>query len=70
MNKWGDELSFRLFCELMKINDLFYVNFESATNGFVMLMKFFDDWISTSDMGFDVTINCEESVLSTFCIVL
>ena len=54
----------------MGINDLSYVNFESITNDFVMLMKFFDGWVSMSDMGFDVIINCEESVLSTFYIVL
>ena len=70
MNEWKNELSLRLFYELMKINDLFCVNFELTVDDFVMLMRFLDDWVSTNDMNFDVIINCEEFVLSMFCIVL
>ena len=70
INEWEDELFFRLFCELMRVNDFFYVNFESTVDDFVMLMRFFNDWVSTSDINFDVIINCEELVLSTFCIML
>ena len=43
MSEWRDELFFRLFCELMRIGDFFYVNLESTADGFVILMRFFDD---------------------------
>ena len=42
MSEWKNELSLRLFYELMKINDLFYVNPGSTADDFVMLMRFFD----------------------------
>ena len=69
MSEWKNRLSLRLFCGLMKIDDFFYVNFGLTIGDFVMLMRSLNDWISTSDISFDVIINCEEFILSTFCIM-
>ena len=54
----------------MKVNDFSYINLELTIDDFVILMNFFDDWMWTNDMSFDVIIRYKKFILLTFCVML